>query len=84
MFSTAHLRKSYFCAFSRKPIMSKSLQLCVCVRLSTLSSKCLAEQGIQDISLYFRPNHKYFTNGEKKVKCLLEAKDLFASRLGRG
>lgn len=63
--------------------MSKPLQLYVCVKLSTLTSKCLAEQGIQDISLFFRPKHKYFTNGEDKVKYLVEAKEPVASRLGR-
>lgn len=84
MFFKAHLKqKKGFRAFLRKPIMSKPLQLCVCVKLSTVTSKRFAEQDIQDISLFFRPKHKYFTNGENKVKYLLEAKEPVASRFGR-
>lgn len=73
MFFKAHLRKKFFLCFFKK----------TCVKLSMLTSKCFAEQGIRDISLFFRPKHKYFTNGENKEKYLLGAKKPVASRLGR-
>lgn len=63
--------------------MSKSLQLQACVGLSMLPSKCSAQQGIESISLFFRPKHRYFTNGGNKVKYLLEAKEPVTSRLER-
>lgn len=63
--------------------MSKSLQLRVCVKLRIFPSKYSAEQGIENISLFFRPEHKYFTNVGNKVKYLLEAKEPVASRLER-
>lgn len=47
----------------------------MCISRVKHTFKCLAEQHIQSIPVFFGKKQKYYTNGERKVKYLLEAKE---------
>lgn len=48
--------------------------MCICRVKHTF--KCLAEQDIQSIPVFFGKKQKYFTNGERKVICLRSRNEL--------
>jgi len=70
------------CLFSQKGIQLKDIAI-TCMSKVKHTSKCLAEQSIQCISVFFRPKQKYFTNGDRKVTSLLKAKEPVARKTGR-